>query len=67
MNLDPELVARAREVLKAKNASDTIRQALNRVIEDALFDELSNWQPGDLTPEALSQLRESRPAKWSGS
>jgi Arc/MetJ family transcription regulator len=59
INLDSELVAQAREVLKAKNTTDTVHDALREVIRRERLRRLAerDW---DMSLEDLKELRRSR-------
>jgi Arc/MetJ family transcription regulator len=59
INLDSELVAQAREVLKAKNTTDTVHDALRDVVRRERLRRLAerDW---DMTLEDLKELRRSR-------
>jgi Arc/MetJ family transcription regulator len=59
INLDSELVAQAREVLKAKNTTDTVHDALRDVVRRERLRRLAerDW---DMTLDDLKELRRSR-------
>jgi Arc/MetJ family transcription regulator len=60
INLDSELVADAREVLKTKNTTDTVHDALRDVIRRDRLRRLGEWDLGGKTLEDLQELRRSR-------
>lgn len=60
INLDSELVAEARDVLKTKNTTDTVHDALRDVIVREDLRRLAEWDLGDKTLEDLKELRRSR-------
>jgi Arc/MetJ family transcription regulator len=60
INLDSELVADAREVLKTKNTTDTVHEALRDVIRRDRLRRLGEWDLGGKTLEDLQELRRSR-------
>jgi Arc/MetJ family transcription regulator len=60
INLDSELVADAREVLKTKNTTDTVHDALRAVIRRERLKRLGEWDLGGKTLEDLEELRRSR-------
>ena len=59
LNLDLELVARARGVLATRTTTETIHRALEEVIRRNELRELAKWRP-DLTVEQLEELRRPR-------
>jgi Arc/MetJ family transcription regulator len=69
-NLDPELLAAAREELGTKNMTDTIHVALREVVRRARLQRLADRDFSYLTPERLEELRRPRtlePEKhWPG-
>jgi hypothetical protein len=56
LNLDLELVSRARGVLDARNTTETIHRALEEVVRRDELRELAEWRP-ELTLEQLGELR----------
>jgi Arc/MetJ family transcription regulator len=60
INLDSELVAQAREVLKTRNTTDTVHDALRDVIRRERLKRLGEWDLGGKTLEDLMDLRRSR-------
>ncbi len=60
INLDSELVAEAREVLKSKNTTDTVHDALRDVVRRERLERLCEWDLGGKTLEDLKELRRSR-------
>jgi Arc/MetJ family transcription regulator len=60
INLDSELVADAREVLKTKNTTDTVHEALRDVIRRDRLRRLGEWDLGGLTLEDLKEMRRPR-------
>jgi Arc/MetJ family transcription regulator len=60
INLDSELVADAREVLKTKNTTDTVHDALRDVIRRDRLRRLGEWDLGGLTLEDLEEMRRPR-------
>jgi Arc/MetJ family transcription regulator len=60
INLDLELVAEAREVLKTKNTTDTVHQALRDVVRREPLRQLAKWDLGGKTLEDLKEMRRSR-------
>jgi Arc/MetJ family transcription regulator len=60
INLDPELVADARDVLKTRNTTDTVHSALREVIRREDLRRLGEWDLGGKTLEDLKELRRSR-------
>jgi Arc/MetJ family transcription regulator len=61
INLDSELVAQAREVLKGKNTTDTVHAALREVIRRERLRRLAQRRWG-MTLEELKEMRRSRVA-----
>lgn len=68
INLDSELVAAAREVLNAKNTTDTVHGALRDVVRRERLKRLGEWDLGGKTLEDLKELRRSRmeTRPWGG-
>jgi Arc/MetJ family transcription regulator len=60
INLDMDLVAEAREILKTKNTTDTVHAALNEVVRREDLQRLGEWDLGGKTLEDLKELRRSR-------
>ena len=60
INLDTELVAEAREILKTKNTTDTVHAALREVVRRADLQRLAEWELKGLTLEGIKQGRRSR-------
>jgi Arc/MetJ family transcription regulator len=69
-NLDPELLATAREELGTKNMTDTIHVALREVVRRARLQRLAERDFSYLTSERLDEMRRPRslePEKhWPG-
>jgi Arc/MetJ family transcription regulator len=59
INLDIELVAQAREVLKTTNTTETVHRALREVVRRDRLRRLSE-RTWDITPEQLKEMRRSR-------
>ena len=59
INLDLELVARARDVLETKGATDTIHRALSEVVRQARLKRLAHRR-FDLSHADLEEIRRSR-------
>jgi Arc/MetJ family transcription regulator len=60
INLDTELVAEAREVLKTRNTTDTVHDALRDVVRRERLKSLGEWDLGGMTLEDLKEMRRSR-------
>jgi Arc/MetJ family transcription regulator len=60
INLDSELVADAREVLKTKNTTDTVHDALRDVVRRERLQRLAEWELEGLTLEGIKEMRRSR-------
>ena len=60
INLDSELVAEAREVLKSRNTTDTVHDALRAVVRRERLERLAEWDRGGKTLEDLKELRRAR-------
>jgi Arc/MetJ family transcription regulator len=60
INLDAELVADAREVLKTKNTTDTVHGALRDVVRRERLKRLTEWDLGGMTLEDLEEMRRPR-------
>ena len=61
LNLDFDLVAEAREVLGTQGTTKTIHRALEDVVRRERLRALAQERFDDLTPEALEQIRRTRP------
>jgi Arc/MetJ family transcription regulator len=59
VNLDTELVGEAREILGARNTTDTVRQALREVVRREHLRRLSEHKWG-MTLEDLKEMRKPR-------
>ena len=64
MNVDLDLVAEARAVLGTRGTTETVHRALKEVVRQAKLQALADETFDDLTPEALAELRRSRPERW---
>jgi Arc/MetJ family transcription regulator len=60
INLDSELVANAREVLKTRNTTDTVHDALRDVVRRERLKRLGEWDLEGLTLEGIKEMRRSR-------
>lgn len=60
LNLDLELVGKAREVLGSKGTTDTVHRALEEVVRQERLRRLAEWDFSELTPEVLDRLRATR-------
>src|SRR3970282_531212 len=60
LNLDLDLVAKAREVLDARTTTDTIHRALEEVVRREALRELAAWDLGGMTLEDLERIRQPR-------
>lgn len=60
INLDSELVADARAVLKTRTTTDTVHDALRDVVRRERLKRLAEWDLGGKTLEDLEELRRSR-------
>jgi hypothetical protein len=60
LNLDLDLVADARSVLRTRGTTDTIHRALEDVVRRDRLQALAVRTFEDLTPEALAELRRTR-------
>lgn len=60
VNLDMDLVAEARKILKTKNTTDTVHAALREVVRREDLERLAEWDLGGKTLEDLKELRRSR-------
>jgi len=59
LNLDLDLVARARDVLDTRTTTETIHRALGEVVRREELRKLAEWRP-ELTPEKLERMRQPR-------
>ena len=59
LNLDLDLVARARDVLDTTTTTDTVHRALQEVIRRDALRRLAEWRP-DMTLEDLERMRQPR-------
>ena len=60
LNLDLDLVAKAREVLATRTTTDTIHRALEEVVRREELRELAAWDLGGMTLEDLERIRQPR-------
>ena len=60
LNLDLELVGKAREVLGSNGTTDTIHRALEDVVRREKLRRLTEYDFSELTPEKLRELRTTR-------
>jgi hypothetical protein len=60
LNLDLELVGKAREVLGSNGTTDTVHRALEAVVRQEKLRRLAEWDFSELTPEKLRALRATR-------
>jgi len=60
LNLDFELVERARDVLHTSGTTDTVHRALEEVIRREALRRLTEWDLGDMTLEDLERMRQPR-------
>ena len=60
LNLDLDLVAKAREVLDTRTTTDTIHRALEEVVRREALRELAAWDLGGMTLEDLERIRQPR-------
>jgi Arc/MetJ family transcription regulator len=60
INLDADLVAEAREILKTKNTTDTVHAALRDVVRRERLQRLTEWELEDLTLEGIKEMRRPR-------
>ena len=56
LNLDLDLVSRARDVLDTRTTTETIHRALDEVVRREELRQLAEWRP-DMTLEDLERLR----------
>lgn len=57
LNLDLDLVSRARDVLHTRTTTETIHRALDEVVRREALKRLTEWDLGGLTLEDLERLR----------
>lgn len=62
LNLDLDLLAKAREVLHTSGTTETIHRALAEAVRREHLRRLAECTFDDLTPEALAELRRTRHA-----
>ena len=60
INLDTDLVAEARQVLKTRNTTDTVHDALRDVVRSERLKRLGEWDLGGMTLEDVKEMRRSR-------
>jgi Arc/MetJ family transcription regulator len=60
LNLEFDLVARARRILGTRGTTDTIHRALEDVVRRERLRALADETFEDLTPDALDELRRTR-------
>lgn len=60
LNLDLDLVAKARGVLDTRTTTETIHVALEEVVRREALRELAAWDLGGMTLEDLERLRQPR-------
>jgi Arc/MetJ family transcription regulator len=60
INLDSQLVADARAVLKTRNTTDTVHDALREVVRREDLRRLTEWELEGLTLEGIKEMRRSR-------
>jgi len=60
LNIDPDLVAEAQEVLGTKSVTDTIHAALDDIVRRNRRRRLLTYDLPDLTREALEEMRSVR-------
>lgn len=60
VNLDTEMLERAREILGAKTVTETVNKALEEVTRVAAIKRLAEWEFRWLTPERLREIRKGR-------
>ena len=60
LNLDLELVAKARNVLGSNGTTDTVHRALEEVVRQEKLRWLAERDFSELTPEVLRKLRATR-------
>lgn len=60
LNLDLDLVGKAREVLGSNGTTDTVHRALEEVVRQEKLRRLAKRDFSELTPEKLRELRATR-------
>jgi len=60
LNLDLDLVGKAREVLDTRTTTETIHRALEEVVRQEALRELAAWDLGGMTLEDLERIRQPR-------
>ncbi len=60
LNLDLDLVGKAREVLGSNGTTDTVHRALEEVVRQEKLRWLAERDFSELTPEKLRELRATR-------
>ena len=60
LNLDLDLVAKARDVLDTRTTTETIHVALEEVVRREALRELAAWDLGGMPLEDLERLRQPR-------
>jgi Arc/MetJ family transcription regulator len=60
LNLDFDLVAKAREVLDTSGTTDTVHRALEEVVRRDALKRLAEWDLGGMTLEDLERMRQPR-------
>jgi Arc/MetJ family transcription regulator len=60
LNLDFDLVDRARDVLETSTTTETVHRALEDVIRRDALRRLAEWDLGGLTLEDLERMRQPR-------
>ena len=63
MNLDTELVARARALLGTTSTTDTIHEALREIVRRDLRVALAARDFSELTPDVIGELRRPRSSR----
>jgi Arc/MetJ family transcription regulator len=60
LNLDLDLVARARGVLETRTTTETIHRALEEAVRRDELRKLAEWDLGGMTLDDLERLRQPR-------
>lgn len=60
LNLDFDLVARARDVLQTNGTTETVTRALEEVVQREELRRLAEWDLGGMTMEDLQRMRQPR-------
>ena len=60
LNLDLDLVAQARDLLRTRGTTDTIHRALEEIVLREQRRRLTEWELEDLPLEVLDELRRPR-------